>query len=488
MSSDSKIAKLADTLRRGLDSSDPALVEASLDLACYLTANGYDLSPFIPRILRCLCSGACAAMAQMLFVDITGGAPDERAVCALLQLIDSRSATKRLCALKAAAHLSDSGGGVSDIVASRIPREQSALLRKAMLLALACLAQQRSSARARVVALANRFLASGDALEAEGALGALAIIGGDGAELPRALWDALPALSGCAQAVALRLLRRCGADADARARAAPLLHSQSAAAVVEAARFFADDPARALPPLLRVAGAQDCSAVFALREIEAVSRAHPSAVAPYADRFLPPKASEVFAHLCVAILANVGACAQLLRWALYYGNAFAAHALGRIGDEDALVALLTRGKAQSAEIAAFYVAESGCRRRVVEALVRYREVRAPVVSVFTETQSEFPEHAEEMLQTLIDEYEELGRDTKYEGSLLAAARVEEVQSKRGNEFLERCEGDEADDIRDNAKILRMMIESKEQKVRALIRGKREIPKPPMPTVYIPEDM
>ena len=83
MSDNPMITKYLNTIQNSLDSNEAPLIEAALNLMCYLNANGYNMQSFVPQILKYVLDSkhAISSMAQMLIIDITNGVLEEKCVC-----------------------------------------------------------------------------------------------------------------------------------------------------------------------------------------------------------------------------------------------------------------------------------------------------------------------------------------------------------------------------------------------------------------------
>lgn len=495
MSDNPMITKYLNTIQNSLDSNEAPLIEAALNLMCYLNANGYNMQSFVPQILKYVFDSkhAISSMAQMLIIDITNGVLEEKCVCLLLKLIDSKNPKKRLFGLKTLANLNvQNTGYVIDVVVSRIEKEKNLLLRKVILLTLSCLAKKCSEKISSITTVIKRYMDGRNVMEVEGALEAIEILSLENlieenyTKYSLILWNMLLKLSCKSQAIALKYLRRNGNwDHMYIGIIRLLMHSQDISVVIEASKFLMDEPEMILPPLIRLSCEQNVQTIFVYLQIEKISKSYPDVVLPYANHFLPPKDSDVFSHLSVLILTNIGASKFLLRWALYYNNKFAAHSLGKLKNEKALTILLKKGNEQISEIAAFYISKFIKSEDYIAKLLQFKEIRASIVSIFTDLYHDFPELSQEMLEILLNKFNNLSRDIKYEGSLLAASLINLNQSKIGYEFLQKCLVDTVDSISSNAKILQFMISSENPNIRNSIVGRREIPNPSIPTVYMP---
>ncbi|EAX87830.1 hypothetical protein TVAG_421690 [Trichomonas vaginalis G3] len=491
------ISQYYSSIRECLSSRDDASIEVSLRLLCGLMSRGYNLSQFAPLVAQHVVNerDEVEILAQMLMIQLSSSDSDAclQAVNSLYTAMKSPRESRRLRAVKTLTSLNHPDlVQIIDKLLQIGMSDDSQYVRKATLIGSAKLVKLCEQKRPAVKRQLQSALGSADTIVISGAIFACEIINEVQLIVAAAdkIWPIMLALDPWTQSRALHHLR--SSQKSTRSVVSVLLHSQNASVVIEAAQYFMDEPEVAIQPLIRLLYSPPVISVHAFVALEKIAEKFPDLLIPYASHFLPPQQCEHAEHLAVQILGHLGPkCSPdiLLRWALNCGNSFAAHYLGQNNFSEAIKELLERGNRAVAEIASHYasiLAKTEAGEALLASLLELDGPRAPVVAVFSDTCRENKELGDAMIKILTEKYNELPREVKTEGALLAARMVDIGGENGGRRLLDMCLSDENQDVQKRAKILDTMVKSDNEKMRKTVWSTRPPPPPSPPVIFIPD--
>ena len=490
------ISQYYSSIREYLSSRDDASIEVALRLLCGLMSRGYNLSQFAPLVAQHVINekDEVEILAQMLMLQLASSDNEAclQAVNSLYTATQSPKEARRLRAMKTITNLNHPDlVQIIDNLLQNGMSDESQYVRKATLVGSAKLVKLSEQKRPSVKKLLINALDSGDPIVISGAIYAAEMIDEINIIINSSekLWPIMLSLDPWTQSRVLHHLRQ-SQKTSMKSIISILLHSQNASVVIEACQYFIDEPETIIQPLIRLLYSPPVISVHSFVLLEKISEKYPKSLSNFANHFLPPQQSEHAEHLSVKILGNIGLnCSSefLLKWALNCNNSFAAHYIGKISSIESLKILLDKAQKPIAEISAFYTAKiinENNNDVLLSSLLELNGPKSPVVAVFSDTCLKHFELGKAMIQLLLEKFNNLNRDVKNEGSLLAARLFEAHNLEIGLTYLEKCLNDNNQDVIKRAKILDMMIKS--ENIKKTVWATRDPPPPSPPVIFIPE--
>lgn len=488
------LSVLLSNIRDCLASRDDASIRVALHLLCGLMSRGFNLASHAPLVAQHVVNDLdeVETLAQMLMIQL---APEDSDACyqainALIQAINSPKESRRIRAMKTLTTLNHPElANVIDTYLRKGMSDENPFVKKATVIGAANLATVCASRREPVKKLILKAFESDDPVIVAGCISACEILK-EGRMIQLVsdthIWPIMLQLDSWSQGRALHYLKGTK-EGKVRSVLEVLLKSSCPSVVFETVQYFEDEPNLAIPPLIRLIYSDPAISLHAFVILNKISEKHPDALVPYANHFLPPQVTEHTRYLSVEILGHLGnriPSKYLLKWALHGQNCFAVHHLGALQDSTSLKVLLASAGDDIAEVAAFYAAKIS-DQSMLASLLELEGPRSAVIAVFSDSCQKNHELSDALLRTCIDKFSTMSREAQCEAALLAARMVKSASSEHGAQYLELCIASSNQDVSKRAKILKMMIESSNEKLANTVWATRDPPPPAPPVIFVP---